>query len=735
MKKSKDYSFGKSEERKISEGNGELFQLKGLEYVLLDNAPDSVIIHEVDGKIVYANEAAARLRGYSRDELLKMNLFDFLPPGESSKIERYKKIVLKNGYAAFELINRKKDGFLVYIDVKAHLLKLGGKVFIVSYSRDITDRKIMEASLKETEERYRLLVEHSPDGILIEKSGVIEFINRKAVDLLGFDESKELIGKPLPSFLGFLDHKMKVLKTRSQRGDSEVVITTEERIVRPDGSQIDVEITAVPVTYKDEPAIQVVIKDITERKRAEEELRFKSFLLDNATDAIVVNDFKGKIIYVNDATCYYTGYTQEELLNKNLKDLEPSFTKELGSERIRMLLKKGVAVFETVIKRKDGTTIPVEVHSRVIELGREKVIASIARDITERKTAEKAIKRLAYHDSTTGLPNRILFMDRLKKAIAIAKRNKEMLAVLFLDLDNFKTVNDTFGHSRGDKLLKAVSERLKKVSREADTIARLGGDEFTILITQVSKKEDVVKVIRRIIEALEPPFQISGNEFYVTASVGVAIYPDDGEDAETLLKNADIAMYRAKESGKNNYQLFNPTMNEVIVQKLNFEQSLKRALINQEFVLHYQPIISADSGKIVSYEALLRWDHPEKGIVYPEEFVPAAEELDFITKIDEWVLKTACQQNKKWQIKGLPQIPVAVNVSSKTLGHRHFTKVVEETLLDTGLDPSCLTLEITESVALGSVDNILHTLRFLKEKGIQIAIDDFGMWDTLLLAT
>ncbi len=354
-----------------------------------------------------------------------------------------------------------------------------------------------------------------------------------------------------------------------------------------------------------------------------------------------------------------------------------------------------------------------------------KELAEMRRQIAELKSAEEHLMYMSVHDALTGLPNRMLFNDRLHMELAHAERNHQMLAVMFLDLDRFKLVNDTLGHAMGDRLLKRVADRLKSCVRKSDTVARMGGDEFCFLLPEIAQPEDAVKIAKKILKALKKPWRLGGQEFYITPSIGIAVYPNDGQDADTLMKNADTAMYRAKEQG-NNYQLYTAEMSDQNMERLTSEIALRRALERQEFVIHYQPQINTETGQIIGMEALVRWEHPERGTVFPAEFIPYAEETGLIVPIGEWVLRTACAQNKAWQDAGFPPLRVTVNLSARQFQQKDLVETVDRILKETGLDPRWLELEITETVAMQDVEHTISTLRELRDLGVRIAIDDFG---------
>jgi len=355
------------------------------------------------------------------------------------------------------------------------------------------------------------------------------------------------------------------------------------------------------------------------------------------------------------------------------------------------------------------------------------MIACLLED--EREASELAtveMEHLAYHDALTGLPNRPLFMDRLIMALAQASRSNQRVAVFFLDLDRFKDINDSLGHSTGDGLLKAVAERIRRCVREGDTVARFGGDEFTLMIPKIDEVEDAAKIAQKILETLKIPFSINERELFVTTSVGISIYPNDGTDPETLVRNADSAMYRAKDQGRDNYQLYAPAMNARALERLALENMLRKALSHRELVLFYQPVAHMKTKNIVGVEALIRWKHPEMGMVSPAHFISVAESSGLIIPIGDWVLHTACKQAKLWQKKIDSELTVAVNLSARQFQQPNLVEEISEVLDETGLGAKYLELEITESNAMQNAENTIYTLRELKALGVRIAMDDFG---------
>ncbi|WP_240418928.1 EAL domain-containing protein [Paenibacillus periandrae] len=348
------------------------------------------------------------------------------------------------------------------------------------------------------------------------------------------------------------------------------------------------------------------------------------------------------------------------------------------------------------------------------------------RAVTERKRAEEKIVHMAYHDALTNLPNRLHFDQRLKRSFTEAERNNGKMAIIFFDLDRFKVINDTLGHHVGDLLLHALSIKLKDYVLAKDLVARFGGDEFIVLLSNIASIDEATQFAKGIPELLKEPFIFEEQELFVTASIGISLYPNDGTDAETLLKNADIAMYRSKEKGGNSYHYYHPEMNKRSMHRLSLEINLRKALERNEFHVYYQPFVDLSHGEIFGMEALIRWFHPEWGMVSPAEFIPLAEETGLIIPIGNWVLRQACLQNKKWQSLGNHPLRVSVNISAIQFHQPQFVQIIEDTLEETGLDPSLLCLEITENVAMTNVPYIIETMQKLRSMGVFISIDDFG---------
>ncbi|GAA0181137.1 hypothetical protein SH2C18_37110 [Clostridium sediminicola] len=452
---------------------------------------------------------------------------------------------------------------------------------------------------------------------------------------------------------------------------------------------------------------------------------FASSIINHAVDGIITMDINGIIKYINPAAIQIFGYKSNEILNKNINILIPEICyKEYLPFDIN---ENSINTNREIVgHRKDNSTLPIDLTISKFYVGETYYFTFMLRDITKRKHYEEMIRYQAFYDSLTDLPNRLLLKERMELEIAHAKNTEQKMAVMYLDLDRFKLINDTLGHDIGDKLLKEIANRLKNCVHSDDTVTRLGGDEFVILISRIIREEDVAKIANKILEAIRETIVINNHELYLTSSIGITIYPDGGNDYESLVTNADVAMYRAKEKGKNNFQFYTPALNDKALERLALENSLRRAVEYEEFIVYYQPKVNTENENIIGMEALIRWQHPNWGMVPPQKFIPLAEESGLIVPIGEWVLRTACVQNKAWQNAGFPPLTVAVNLSIRQFELQDLTKMISNVLEETGLEPKYLELEITESIAMKNVEYTLKVINELRELGVKFAIDDFG---------
>ncbi|MDX1455164.1 MAG: EAL domain-containing protein [Gammaproteobacteria bacterium] len=471
-------------------------------------------------------------------------------------------------------------------------------------------------------------------------------------------------------------------------------------------------------------------KEVAKRRRAQAEMLKLSSALTHAADAVMVTNKKGHIEYVNPAFEAITGYRREEIIGKTPDLLRSEEHDEALFKEMWETINRGEMFrCELINKRKDGSTFHEEKTITPLKDAHGNITHFIATgvDISERIRAQEKLEYIAHHDSVTGLPNRVLLLDRVQQALVRAARENEQVAVLFLDLDGFKAINDTVGHHFGDRFLGEVAARLQSKIREQDTVARLGGDEFAIVLEGVASMTDVSNVARKITSSLAKPFLLDGREMYVTGSIGVSRFPADGEDVNTLLRKADSAMYRAKQVGKNTYRFYSEVEGEEDTARVELEQELRRAVERQEFVVYYQPQVSIDTSEVVGVEALLRWEHPEHGIVEPNRFIPLLEETGLIIDVGDWVIREVCRHAKGWKTMGLPEVRIAVNLSSRQFSKRDLVGDIARALDEYDIEPKRLNIEITEGTLASKIDSTIRTLEKLNALGVTISVDDFGV--------
>ena len=479
-------------------------------------------------------------------------------------------------------------------------------------------------------------------------------------------------------------------------------------------------------------AIVATCEDISERKSSEEALRLRQRVIESSSNGIMITDTSGPgnpIIYVNPAFGRITGYDAQDTLGRSMHFLLGEDQEQVEFMEIHAALheqREGNAVLRNY--RKDGSLFwnDLSVSPVLDEAGSVAHFVWVINDVTEREQHEELLEYQANHDALTGLPNRNLLADRITQSLANAHRYDMTVAVLFIDLDNFKFVNDSLGHALGDRMLIIQADRLHKSIRSGDTVARYGGDEFVVVVSNLEKSEDAALVAQHIQELVSRPFTIDGHEFGITCSIGISLYPKDGHDVDSLLKNADAAMYRAKEQSRNSFQFYTSEMNDRVVERMVIERHLRHALELGQLEMHYQPQVELTNGRIIGVEALQRWHSPSLGTVSPSRFIPLAEETGLIVPIGEWVLKTCCEQNKAWQDAGLTPLTISVNISARQLQKKDLSGDIAAILRESGLKPRFLELEIVESMVMKDVESAMVIMTELKSLGIQLAMDDFG---------
>ncbi len=727
-----------------------LAQMEGRYRGLLEAAPDAMVVVNEEGEIVLLNLQAEKQFGYPRDELLGQKVTNIIPQGFAERLIADSTRTAAEALAqqigtGIELTARRKDGSAFPVEIMLSPLENDEGTLVTAAIRDISVRKVAEVHLAQMEGRYRGLLEAAPDAmVVVNDEGEIVLLNLQAEKQFGYPRD-ELLGQKVTNIIpeGFAERLISDRTRTAAEALAQQIGTGIELTARcKNGRAFPVEIMLSPLESPEGILVTAAIRDISVRKTAEVHLaqmegRYRG-LLEAAPDAMVVVNEEGDIVILNLQAEKQFGYRRDELLGQKVTNIIPiGFAERLIADSTRTaaeaLAQQIGTGIELTARRKDGSAFPIEIMLSPLESAEEILVTAAIRDISVRKVAEAAALAMtlqmahsAEHDFLTGLPNRMLLNDRVGQAIALAQRHAYKVAILFLDVDGFKHINDSLGHPIGDKLLKSIAERLIGCVRASDTVSRQGGDEFVVLLSEVEQEEDTAILARRMLQQVMQTHTINGQDLHITASIGVSVYPDDGMNAETLIKNADTAMYQAKEKGRQSYQFFKPAMNVRAVERQSIEEGLRRALERRELVVHYQPKVELSSRRITGAEALIRWNHPTRGLVPPGQFIPVAEESGLIRPIGAWVLREACRQTRAWADAGLPALTMAVNVSAMEFREDAFLDGVFATLEETGLDPRQLELELTESVLVKQAESAASILRAVREKGVQVAIDDFG---------
>lgn len=573
------------------------------------------------------------------------------------------------------------------------------------------------ANERRRQETFLKAFEQSPLGVAISNpsTGLITNINRSLSKMAGIndaDASKQLPGSIIP------------LLSDDQLSDGQVVTINDdkgdERVWRCFRSVLQ-------TTGGDR--LLTLFQDITERHDLIKQLQLAKQVIDHTSDAVVITEADTTIIEVNEAFSRITGYSREDALGSTPRLYRSNHHEATFYSRMwQQINEQGSFSGEIWNRSKAGELFPAWVSiNRVGDLDDpNRQYIGVFSDISNIKQAEKDLERIAYYDPLTSLPNRALFQDRLLHEIANCRRHDHRLALLFLDLDRFKYVNDSFGHSIGDELLKVIAERLVAEVRENDTVTRLGGDEFTIIVSELTKVSSITSLVERILEQMQAAIPLAGHQLHVGASIGIALYPEDGEDAETLIQHADMAMYQAKEQGRNAFNYFTPELQERASSRLMLENQIRTGLEQQQFELYYQPKLELHSLRVLGMEALIRWNHPDSGMIMPNDFIPVAEESGLIEQLGHWVIEQACRQTQQWHLQGLSHLRVAVNLSARQFSNAKLVDDISQILQSTGLPADALELEITESMVVDNSAAAVKTLDRLRALGVEISIDDFG---------
>ncbi len=703
--------------------------------LLLSSTAEAIYSLDLEGNCTFVNPACLSILGYeSVSELLGKNMHSTIhyahadgspyPLEHCSIFEAFS--TGKHSHSDSEVLWR-SDGTSFQAEYWSHpIYKENQNVGFVVTFIDISERKRSEAALRQSEEKWRSLTQYSPDYICtLNREGIIQFINQAVPSLT----PEEMIGKTQVEYLPE-KYRSVALACYQQVLDTGVPNQYETEFCDPEGKNYYFEMQVGPIRDQEEIiGLTVSARDLTERKKSEEKLHQLAAVVQNTAEGVIVTDAAGKIITVNNAFTVITGYPEEEVLGQN-----PRFLNSKKHDRgfyTTLWATIDTAGFwqgEIWDRRKTGEIFPTWSTISSVKDSDGKLVnyVSVFSDISSIKRSQEKLDFLAHHDPLTELPNRLLFNDRLRHALKRALRESKEVAVIFLDLDRFKNINDSLGHPIGDILLQEAAERIMALVRSEDTVARLGGDEFIILIEEVSDIQGIAQLAQKIVDVFDRPFLIKEHELHLTVSAGISLYPDDGEDGPTLVKNADAAMYRAKEEGRNDYQFYTKALTTAVFERLTLETKLRHAVKNKELVLHYQPQYLLATGEIIGAEALVRWQHPDMGLVMPAKFIPLAEESGLIVAIGKWVLHEACRQMKCWVDANLSLKRIAVNLSGIQFQRGNIVATIKHTLDQIGLSPQRLELEITEGLIMQKTDRAISMLTRLQDLGITIAIDDFG---------
>ena len=730
-----------AQERRVETGTAERQQTEDVSeqrerefFSVAENSSDSIYRYDRDGRRLSVNAMVSKLSHKPASELIGKSFNDdsILDSSQRQKLMDAIHGVFDSGennqidFGVITLAGDCRDYHMLLVPELDALGKVGS---VLAIARDITEMKDAQRQMEQFVANlpgFAYSFRMSPEG-----HGSFPFASPGIEKIYGLNpEDVKDDMAPLHA-LAHPEDASRIIEALAESARTMTPAHVEYRICRPGLAERWAEFRSTPVRQTDGSMVwHGITLDITGRKRVEEELREGETLFRTLTEhALVGIDIiqDNRFSYVNPAFAEIFGYPQNELNGASpLMLLHPDDRELVAGQMSRRTSGELPTMhYEFRGKRKSGETRNIEVFSVQISLNGRPAIMATLLDITERKQSEERIDRLAHFDQLTGLPNRNLLNDHFKYAISLAQRSGEPLAVMFIDLDHFKDINDTLGHSIGDQILMEVAKRLKAVLREEDSLSRQGGDEYIVLLPR-SDADSAALVASKLIEAVTRPCHIEQHELIVTPSIGIAIYPHDGSNMETLSKNADTAMYRAKQEGRNDFRFYSPEMQLQSARNLKLANALRHALVQNELELHYQPQVSIQDGRIVGAEALLRWQHPELGMISPAEFIPIAEDTGQIIQIGEWVLHTAAKQMKDWLDGGLPPITMAVNLSAVQFRQNYFPETVTRILDEVMLPHQYLELELTEAVAMDNPKAAIEVMNKLHERGIRMSIDDFG---------
>jgi len=720
--------------------------------------PDQLYVQDVPSqRMIFSNRHLGQTLGYDRTELAQMGdrFWELLlHPEDAAHYQALRQQQRDSGHDQplhCQLRFRHRDGSWRCYDIREQVLTRNAEGLvtrIIGVGKDVTVQIEASQSLRDSEQRYRMLAESISDVIFSTDNQLkLNYVSPSVQSVLGYQADwifangwQSIVANPaqLTGIYSLMERVSKAMGDPAQMAQLCSQLPTQLFLfdcLRADGRKIPIELRLVLV-WDDDQRFEGVLgvgRDISQQRRAEKDLRMAATVFEHSTSAILITDPAGYIVQANEAFSRVSGYAVSEVLDQ-LPGMLTVDEQQEGHLRyvVKQLHQRGSWEGEVWLKRRDGDHYPAWVGITAV-LDDEGDLASYVcffTDISERKASEQRIHRLAYYDALTHLPNRTLFQDRLYNALQQAERQKAWVVLMFLDLDRFKPINDSLGHAAGDRMLKDMALRLLACVDDDDTVARMGGDEFTLLLQPRPTREmalnRAIHVAENILGSLVRPFVLENREFFVTASIGIALSPQDGSELSQLMKNADTAMYHAKERGKNNFQFYQAEMNATALQRLELESDLRHALEQGQFLLYYQPQFSGDGKRLTGAEALLRWKHPRRGLVAPNEFIPVLEELGLIVQVGDWVIAEACRQLRAWHEADVRVPKVSVNLSARQFGDGQLGMRISRILNDSGVPPASLELELTESILMRDVGETLQMLNSLKKLGLCIAVDDFG---------
>jgi diguanylate cyclase (GGDEF)-like protein/PAS domain S-box-containing protein len=702
----------------------------------LEQTADTVIITDRAGIVLYVNRAFEEATGYERAEIVgrHASLLFLLDHPDAPGMAVIVNVMRAGDVYSGLFATRCKDGSVLLEDKNITPLtdESGEVIRYVGTGRDVAERRLAQANLAEQEERFRQLAENI-DGVFwvfcaherrfLYVSPAYERVWRRPVATM-YSERNEWLQSVHP------DDRDRVRRAALSRPVD--TFSEEYRLLHADGTVTWILSRAFPIHDANGNVYRLagIAEDITERKVQGDMVARLGRILDRSSNEIyIIDGEEARILQANHGAQRNLSYSMEELATKSVFELMPMMTHD-ELDAVIAPLREGtedLVRFETEMQRSDGSRYPAEVRVHFAPEESPPVYVAILQDISERKEIETRLNYMAYYDALTGLPNRRQLNARVREIIVEANRHGRLAAMVFIDLDRFKVINDSLGHIVGDALLKVVAQRLQDNVRTGDMVARVSGDEFIVLLANIAQVDDVTRIAGKLLSALAEPVLLPGRRLFVTASLGIALYPRDSGDFEGLFKHADTAMYHAKQLGRNNFQFFTEAMNRRAKRQLALETELQGALARGEFVLHYQPQVNLATGRLLAIEALLRWRHPSLGLVPPVEFIPLAEEIGLIVSIGEWVLEQGCRDALRWHEAGFTGVPVGVNVSSRQFQQGKLYELVSRTLAKTGLPPRLLDLELTESLLMQDPDGAVEIMGAISGLGTTFSIDDFGI--------